>query len=207
MSTEWWVPVLSFAGGSGVTLTVEYLRSLTARADRRQTAIERREDREAERTARQVERRVQLEDERRVDQREALTELQDKLSDYIRTSGEAQHADQMAWQKAGKPSRYPVSQLPPSLSETLNTLQRRVQILAERIDNERVRKGVAALVAQVNSSLTDKSPDTAWQLGARTAEDFGALNSIVGEELRSLTAQSMVSRSLDETKEELQASQ
>ena len=52
LATEWWVPVLTFAGGSGVTLAVEYLRSLTARADRSQAAIERREDREVERSAR-----------------------------------------------------------------------------------------------------------------------------------------------------------
>jgi hypothetical protein len=189
LATEWWVPVLSFAGGSGVTLTVEYLRSLTARADRRQTAIERRDDRKSEQAARATDRRLHLEDEHRASQREALVELQDKLSDYIRTSGEAQHADQMAWQKAGKPDKYPVSQLPSLVDEMLNTLQRRVQILAARIDNEEVRQGVSELVLRVIDFLSVKESDRAYRLGGRAAADFGALNSRIGQELRSLTAQ------------------
>jgi len=196
VSTDWWVPVLSFASGSGVTLAVEYLRTLTARADRRQAAIERRTDRETERSAKERERRLQLEDEHRAGQREALTELQDKLSDYIRKSGEAQHADQMAWGKAGKPDHYPVSLLPHTVSEDLNNLQRRIQIIAQRIDNETIRNGVAALVGRVNDSLAVREPGKAWRLGAQAAEEFGTLNSRIGEGLRSLTAQSEASRAL-----------
>jgi hypothetical protein len=101
LATEWWVPVLSFASGSGVTLAVEYLRTLTARADRRQAAIDHRHDLEAERAARVSERRSALADEHRASQREALVELQDILSEYIRKSGEASFADRMAWEAAG----------------------------------------------------------------------------------------------------------
>jgi hypothetical protein len=140
VSTAWWLPVLTFVGGSGVTLGVEYLRTLSVRADRRQAAIERREDREAERSAKERERRLQLEDEHRAGQREALTELQDKLSDYMRKSGEAEHADYVAWQRAGRPDDYPVSLLSPGVSEDLNALQRRIQILAERVDDEQIRR-------------------------------------------------------------------
>jgi hypothetical protein len=196
MATEWWIPVLSFAGGSGVTLAVEYLRSLTARADRRQAALERREDREADRSTRERERRLQLEDEHRAGQREALTELQDKLSDFIRTAGEAQHADQMAWKQAGQPDHFPVSQLPDGISVELNTLQRRIQILAVRIDDEQIRDGVDALIGLVNDSLTVRKADRAWQVGSQAAKEFGNLNSRIGEELRLLAAQRIESKSL-----------
>lgn len=116
-----------------------YLRTLSARADRRQATVERQEDRKAELLARERGRLQQLEDEHRTAQRETLTELQDKLSDYIRKPGEAQHADYMAWKRAGKPEKYPISLIPEEISEMLNTLQRRIQILAVRADDERCR--------------------------------------------------------------------
>ena len=197
MATEWWVAVLSFASGSGVTLAVEYMRTLSARADRRQAALERREDRETERLVRERERRLQLEDEHRASQRETLTELQDKLSDYIRRSGEAQHADQMAWRKAGEPDSYPVSLLPDPLDIDLNTLQRRIQILAARTADEQIRSDVDALIGHVNESLLSTKADKAWRVGGQAAKEFGALNSLIGEKLRSLAAQAIESRSLD----------
>jgi hypothetical protein len=193
MTTEWWVPVLSFVGGSGVTLAVEYLRTLTARADRRQTTLERREDRQAELISRERERHLQLEDEHRASQRETLTELQDKLSDYIRKSGEAQHADQMAWQEAGRPDQYPVGLVPNDVDIELNTLQRRIQILAARTDDDQIRSDVGVLINRVNESLSSKNAGRAWQVGARAAGEFGMLNSRIGEKLRSLAAE----RSLD----------
>lgn len=199
MATEWWVPVLSFASGSGVTLAVEYLRTLSARADRRQAALERREDRETERLVRERERHLQLEDEHRASQHEALTELQDKLSDYIRKSGEAQHADQMAWQQAGKPDRYPVSLLPDGLSQELNTLHRRIQILAARIDDELIRSGVYGLIDRVNESLLSRKADKAYHVGGQAAKEFGVLNSCIGETLQSLAARGIGSLSLDQT--------
>jgi hypothetical protein len=188
MTTEWWVPVLSFAGGSGVTLAVEYLRTLTARADRQQAAIERRQDREAERVAKERERRSQLEDEHRASQREALVELQEKLSNYIRVSGQSHHADYMAWKAAGKPNKYPVSLLPHELSESLNTLQRRIQILSERIGDEHVRSGVANLTVTVNDSLSISDPDEAWTSGAQASLLFKEINASIGNALRSLTS-------------------
>jgi hypothetical protein len=194
MDTEWWLPVLSFASGSGVTLAVEYLRSLSARADRRQAAQERREDREVERLARERERRMQLEDEYRASQRETLIELQDKLSDFIRKSGEAEHADRMAWRKAGEPEHYPVSQLPDQISEDFNTLQRRVQILAARTDDEEIRTEVDALIDQVLQCLSSTDPNKAWLAGGQAAKQFGVLNSRIGEKFRTLAAEATESR-------------
>jgi hypothetical protein len=189
MATESWIPILSFVGGSGVTLAVEYLRSLSARADRRQAALERREDREADRSVRERERRLQLEDEHRTSQREVLTELQDKLSDFIRTVGKALHADQMAWKQAGQPDDFPVGQHPDEISVGLNTLQRRVRILAARVDDEQIRDGANALMGRVNDSLNARNSDRAWQVGSQAAEEFGDLNSRIGEGFRSLAVQ------------------
>jgi hypothetical protein len=197
MTTEWWVPVLSFASGSGVTLAVEYLRTLAARADRRQAALERREDRATERLVRERERRLQLEDEHRASQRETLTELQDKLSDYIRVAGKAQEADQAAWQEAGKPDQFPVRSLPDGVGVELNTLQRRIQILAARTDDEQVRSGIDVLIDHVNGSILSRKADRAWQVGGQAAAQFGVLNSRIGEKIRSLAAQGVESRSLD----------
>lgn len=188
MATAWWVPVLSFAGGSGVTLAVEYLRTLTARSDRQQAAIERRQDREAERAAEERQRRSQLEDEHRMSQRDALVELQEKLSSYIRISGQAHHADYTAWKAAGKPEKYPVSQLPHELSENLSSVQRRIQILSERIDNDSVRSGVGKLIATVTDSLSISDPNKAWESGAKAAALFGRINASIGGTLRSLTS-------------------
>jgi hypothetical protein len=79
----------------------------------------------------------------------------------------------------------------------LNALQRSIQILAERIDDEQIRSGIDALVAQVIDSLVAKKADRAWQTGGQASKEFGTLNSRIGERLRSLAAQGRASGSLE----------
>jgi hypothetical protein len=187
-SVPWWVPILTLIVGSLVTLGVEYIRTVNARADRQEAAIERKEDREAERAAREQERRGNLADEHRAQQRDALVELQEKVSAYIRLNGDAQHADSMAWKAAGEPAdRFPVSLLPEGLSDEINAVQRRMQVLAQRIDDAGVRDLVGQLVQTANTLIVPsdrKPPSAAAQI--RMSDAFQALNDQIGRILRSL---------------------
>lgn len=46
--------------------------------------------------------------------------------------------------------------------------------------------GVDELIGKVNNSLSQPDADKAWRFGSKTAEEFGILNSRIGENLRSL---------------------
>lgn len=181
-----WLPIATFVGGSGVTLGVEYLRSLTARADRQQVANEAKEERVAATNARSDERMQRLADEHRARQRDALTELQERLSDYMRANGRAHHADEMAWDSAGRDSENgPATLLPSDLSDELNSLQRRIAILAERVDDGEVRRLVREIV-HAASGLAMASRQDAKRLMEKLITLFQRANERIGEQLREL---------------------
>jgi hypothetical protein len=194
MSDLWWLPVLTFVGGSGVTLGVEYLRTIVAREDRRQDAAERAADRQAVAAERAADRRAvaadrrqrreaHLRDSLRAERREAMLELQEQLSDFGRKVGAANHADLMAWRAAGEPEHYPVAQLPDGLSEDLNRLQRRILVLKERIDDEQLRTLVSRFLELALAE--GRSRVEAERQMREAMSRFAAVNSRIGALLRS----------------------
>lgn len=181
-----WVPIVTFVGGSAVTLGVEYIRSLTARADRRQAAADAKAEREAATNARREERTQRLTDEHRARQRDALTELQERLSDFIRATGQGHHADEMAWEAAGLESEHqPVSQNPPGISDEINTQQRRMMILAQRVEDDEVRALMREITAAA-SELTLAGRGAARSTMLKLARDFERANERIGAQLRAI---------------------
>ncbi len=179
----WWVAIVTFVGGSGVTLGVEWIRTLNSRADRQQAAIERREDRVAESSARSDERQAALAREHHGRQVATLEDLQFALSDYMRSCGEIEAFDRSQWRKAGCPSdTYPVSLLPEDLSEENNRLQRKVRVLAERVDDTTVRIGVRDLVNA--STHMARSIEESTGLMTEAGNQFEGLNRRIGSAIR-----------------------
>jgi hypothetical protein len=185
--TPWWVAIVTFVGGSGVTLAVEWFRTLNARADRQEAAIERREDRVAESTARAEERQAVSAREHHGRQVATLQALQDVLSDYMRSRGEIEAFDRSAWRKAGSPSdKFPVSLLPEDLSDRNNDLQRRVQVLAKRVDDDDVRLGARELLRV--SAVIASSIREAEQSMTEASNRFVDLNERIGLAIRAQRA-------------------
>lgn len=183
-----WVPFAAAAFGSAVTLAIAYIQSLGARADRRQAAKEAAVEREVARENRREERRQRLLDEHRERQYATLTELQEQLSDFIRAVGRAHHADTQAWQAAGKPTAYPVRPLPPGLSDTLNTLQRRVLVLAQRTADNEIRDAATSLVTMA-MRISDADRRAADGIMRRLAADFPAVNERIGTALAAIPSE------------------
>ncbi len=183
MGVAAWVPIVTFVGGSIVTVGIEYIRVLNSREDRRQTSEEAKADRDATRLERAEERHQRLSDEHRNEQRETLLELQEKLSDYLRSIGKAHNADQQAWSDAGEPAQYPVSLLPDGLSEEINVVQRRVQILSQRVDNDKVREEVSNLISAAAEMMLNRDAKSQRVL-LTIAKSFESLNGLIGSALR-----------------------
>lgn len=185
----WWVPVVTLVLGAMVTLGVETIRSRDARADRQQAATERRADRAAEREALDRERGQRLADEHRRQQRDSLTELQEAMSSYIRLIGRGHHHDVMAWRAAGEPAEYPVDMLPEGLSEEINVVERRVQVLSQRVDDAEVRDGVREVVVCGLGAIPARKVGDAGSANAalgRMVTAFSTLNERIGSILRGL---------------------
>jgi hypothetical protein len=186
--TAWWLPIVTFVGGAVLTLAAAYLQALTARADRGQAAADRRQDRAEERAARQEERRQELADEYRARQRDALTELQEQLSGFMRLIGRAHHADEMGWKQAGEPKdQYPVGPLPEGLGEEINGVQRRLQVLRERVDDAAVRASVSDFIHTGNAVIPAAGDHAATNAAfGQFAAAFQPLNEQIGSMLRTL---------------------
>lgn len=169
---SWWLPVLTFVGGSGVSLAIAYIQS-----------AERRSDRQAEATSRTAERQVLQDEDHRARQRTTLTELQEVLSDFIRAAGEGEFLDRQAWRAVGEPTQFNRPPWPDGLSEQINTLQRRFQVLKERIDDDEVREGVDLLFSlwlQSQSGPFVDSPTRLTEMGHR----FVVVNAQIGRAFR-----------------------
>jgi hypothetical protein len=181
-----WVPIVTFVGGSAVTLAVEYIRSITARADRRQAAAEAKAERDAAADTRREERTQRLADEHRARQRDTLRELQERLSDFIRAVGQGHHADEMAWAAAGPEAEcQPVGQNAPGISDEVNTQQRRMMTLAQRVEDDEVRELIREIIAAA-SELTLAGRDAANSTMLRLARDFQRANDRIGVQLRAI---------------------
>jgi hypothetical protein len=188
-----WVPVLTLVVGAAVPVLVEYIRTFSARADRTQAAAERRAERDHDLKAREEERRQNLTDKRQAYQRDTLTELQEQLSSLTRITGKAHHADRAAWKAASRPTTYPVSLLPPGVSDEFNVVQRRVLILSERVDEAVIRDGVRSLLQAIGNAVPLPGVSTAAEADTallQAVERFRSLNETIGSTLRSLPASS-----------------
>ena len=96
----------------------------------------------------------------------------------------------MAWQAAASPTQYPVDYLPAGLSDEINTVQRRVKVLSERVDDAQVRDGVRAVlhagvgaIPPPSAGADARSADAAMM---RMAVAMESLNERIGTILRSL---------------------
>lgn len=183
-----WVPFAAAAFGSAVTLAIAYIQSLGTSADRRQAAKEAAAEREVARENRREERRQRLLDDHRERQYATLTELQEQLSEFVRAIGRAHHADTQVWQAAGKPTEYPVQLLPPGLSETLNALQRRVLVLAQRTADDEIRDAATRLVTSA-MRISDADRPAADGLMRRLAADFLTVNERIGTALAAIPSE------------------
>ncbi len=167
-----------------ITLTGEYIRSLNSREDRRLESADRAADREAEVKARQDVRVQALADEQRSFQRDTLLELQEQLSDFLRLGGEAVHHDRQAWRAAGEPDHYPVSLLPEGVSDGYNVLQRRIQILTQRVNDDELRAMVTLFVDLSTASTNAKSMVDADRFETECVLQFRSTNECIGSLLR-----------------------
>ncbi|HXN59261.1 MAG TPA: hypothetical protein VN886_02305 [Acidimicrobiales bacterium] len=186
--TVWWVPIVTFVGGSAVTLGVEYLRTRQAREDRRLDAAERNEDRVEERNARSAERAELRREEHNARQRAALIELQERLSDWMRVCGQSEMLAVEAWAAAGKPTGefVPILSTSPELSETLNGFQRRVLVLSERINDATIR----SILVDLNDGYVRWGMAQTMLAGVTAQTDMGGcfrnVNERIGQLLREI---------------------
>ena len=92
----------------------------------------------------------------------------------------------MAWDSAGRDSENgPATLLPSDLSDELNSLQRRIAILAERVDDGEVRRLVREIV-HAASGLAMASRQDAKRLMEKLITLFQRANERIGEQLREL---------------------
>lgn len=177
-SVPLWVPIAALLLGAAVPLLVELIQTRRSAADRRAQSADRRAEFQAEAGDRRDERREIRREQHRARQIDTLVELQQLASDYMRKVGEAYFFDQRAWREANRPDQFPVSLMPEGLSEELNTMQRRLQILRERVDDEAMWGLVDELIGASVATSTPVPPRhaVAEAAMARTGDAFQLLN-------------------------------
>jgi predicted NodU family carbamoyl transferase len=153
-----WVPFATFVAGAAFTLVGDWARSF------RETKKEQRA------------RHASF-------QRETLLELQEVLSDLLRSSGQAEHADEMAYRQAGAWGR---NQIPEEVSDQLNVRQRRVRVLAERVDDEDARRLATDVVDRSLDREQAKSQASSQQATIATITVFKQANERLGHLARQL---------------------
>jgi len=177
VSSDVWLPILSLVLGYAFALLTEAFRD--GRQRQREEAA-RTADRQAAREAK----REELEQRHREFQRQTLLKLQEALHDLGRVYGEEHHADVMHGRKQG--SWRPRAILGEELNLRAAATERRVNILASRVDDEGVR-ALAARMREAGSRLTfANSEDESFALLQSSIEPFGPLNDRIGEILRRL---------------------
>ena len=116
--------------------------------------------------------------------------IQDELwlSDWMRSCGKSEQLAFEGWVAAGNPTRefVPVPFSSPEPSETLNTFQRRVLVLSERINDA----GIRSILVDLNGGYVvwGRAQNMMEGIAAQTrmGDGFRKANETIGELLREL---------------------
>ena len=165
----------------------EYLRSRSAKEDRQELRTNKQLDRDAERDALRAKLRAKRLARHFENQLNWMVELQDVLSEFMRAFGQIEHADFLALKGSGEQkTRLPL--LDEALSERANSLQRRVIVLASRVDSKDVRDRVRDLmnVFGAYGSRAEVTSADISERGSRVIECFPTNIQVIGDNIRRL---------------------
>lgn len=169
LSADVWFPVVTLVVG---TILAGFFQQ---RADRRATD----RDKEARREQRTDAARL-----RRIEfQRSTLLELQERVAEYLRATGEAHHADEMAARQTGA---WHSNLLPEGVNNRIFVAQTSMTKLRERVKDEQIRSMVKKLTQICVDVLLTDSATRGRELMTAAGELSGSLNECIGEQLRTL---------------------